>query len=209
ISCFILTSNNHLDKLILFLFLLIAPFVSSQEFEIGPMFNLERTSFNVPDDSFIIIGEYGGEGSRTTGYENNFSFGIFGQLFLEERIAVAGELFYSKTTSTELKGVAFSSINFIPYTSLSLIRNGELYLNLGAGVAYMVKTPDFDNQELNEKTKKIDFPIKLGVNYRFPKYLIIDVGIHSPFTKIVEDELLRTAYYLGVKIPLNQLLDKK
>ncbi|MBP0905860.1 hypothetical protein ACFSKN_15075 [Mariniflexile gromovii] len=197
-----------MKKITLLLMFLICGLSFAQEFEIGPMFNYERTSFNIPDDSFIIVGEYGGEGSRTTGYESNFSFGVFGQFFLEERIAIAGELFYTKTTSTEFKDIEFTSINFIPYASLSLIRNGELYLNLGAGIAYMTKTPDFENEELNEKTKKFDFPIKLGLNYRFPKLLIIDVGIHSPFSRIVEDELLRTAYYLGIKIPLNQILNK-
>lgn len=172
------------------------------------MFNYESTSFNIPDDSYIIIGEYGGEGSRTTGYEGNFSVGVFSQIFLEERVAIAGELFYTKTTSTELKDIEFTSINFIPYASLSLIRNGELYLNLGAGVAYMVKTPDFQDEELNDRIKKIDIPIKLGASYRFPKFAIIDIGIHSSVTRVIEDELLRTAYYIGLKIPLNQLLNK-
>lgn len=195
-----------MKKFVFIILLFFCGLSYSQEFEIGPMFNYERTSFNIPDDSFIIIGDFGGEGSRTTGYESNFSFGIFSQLFLEERIAIAGELFFSKTTSTELRDIEFTSINFIPYASLSLIRNGELYLNLGAGIAYMVKTPDFENEDLNNKTKKIDFPIKLGVNYRFPKFVIIDVGIHSPFSRIVEDELLRTAYYIGLKIPLNQIV---
>lgn len=197
-----------MKKIILLVILFLCELTYSQEFEIGPMFNYERTSFNIPDDSFIIVGEYGGEGSRTTGYESNFSIGIFSQFFLEERIAVAGELFYTKTTSTELKDIEFTSINFIPYASLSLIKNGELYLNLGAGIAYMIKTPDFQDEALNKKTKKIDFPIKLGLNYRFPKLVIIDAGIHSPFSRIVEDELLRTAYYIGIKIPLNQILNK-
>jgi hypothetical protein len=195
-------------KKITLLLLLISQLSFSQEFEIGPMFNYERTSFNITDDSFIVVGEFGGEGSRTTGYESNFSFGIFSQFFLEERIAIAGELFYTKTTSTELNNVEFTSINFIPYASLSLIKNREFYLNLGAGIAYMTKTPDFENEELNEKTKKVDFPIKLGLNYRFPKLLIIDVGIHSPFSRIIEDELLRTAYYIGIKIPLNQIINE-
>ena len=201
--------KHKMKKIVLIVISVLCELSYSQEFEIGPMFNYERTSFNIPDDSFIIVGEFGGEGSRTTGYESNFSFGIFSQLFLEERIAIAGELFYTKTTSTELQDIEFTSINFIPYASLSLIRNGELYLNLGAGIAYMVKTPQFENEELNNKTKKIDFPIKLGVNYRFPKFIIIDVGIHSPFSRIVEDELLRTAYYMGIKIPLNQILINK
>ena len=82
-------------KKIILLLILIPQLSFSQEFEIGPMFNYERTSFNIPDDSFIVVGEYGGEGSRTTGYENNFSFGVFSQFFLEERIAIAGELFYT------------------------------------------------------------------------------------------------------------------
>ncbi len=195
-----------MKKAIIMILLLLGTVSYSQEFEIGPMLNFERTSFNIPDASFIMIGDYGGEGSRTTGYENNFSFGIFGQFFMEERVAVAGELFYTKTTSAELEGIEFTSINLIPYASLSLIKNEELYLNLGAGIAYMVKTPQFENADLNRKTRKMDFPIKLGLNYRFPKLVIIDLGIHSPFSRIVEDELLRTAYYLGIKIPLNQIL---
>lgn len=197
-----------MKKITLLIILIINQIGFSQEFEIGPMFNYESTTFNIPDSSFIIIGEFGGEGSRTTGFESNFSFGVYSQIFLKERIAIAGELFYTKTTSSELTDVEFSSINFIPYISLALIVNTELYLNIGGGIAYMIKTPDFDNDDLTNRTKKIDIPLKLGLSYRFPKYLIIDAGVHSSITKVVEDELLRTAYYLGIKIPLNQFLSK-
>jgi len=91
---------------------------------------------------------------------------------------------------------------------LSIFINTKLHLNIGGGIAYMIKTPYFDNDDLNKRTKKVDIPLKLGLSYRFPKYLIIDTGIHTSVTKVVEDEILRTAYYLGIKTPLNQLLNK-
>ncbi len=188
--------------------LLVYCFSHSQEFEIGPMFNYEATTLVIPDNSYFIVGEMGGQGTKSTGFETNFSIGVFAQYFLEERIAIAAELFYGKTTSTDLKDTEFTSVSFIPYSSMSLIKNSELYLNFGAGIAYMLKTPDFENEELNNKIRKIDVPFKIGLNYRFPKLFIIDVGIHNSFTKVVKDELFRTSYYVGVKMPLNQILDR-
>lgn len=187
---------------------LVFGFSYSQDFEIGPMFNYEATTLVIPDNSYFIVGEMGGQGTKSTGFESNFSFGVFAQYFLEERIAIAAELFYGKTTSRDLEDTEFTSVSFIPYGSMSLIKNSELYLNFGAGIAYMLKTPDFENEELNNEIRKIDVPFKIGLNYRFPKLFIIDVGIHNSFTKIIKDVLFRTSYYVGIKVPLNQTLNR-
>lgn len=197
----------------LLLFLLLGVTNSyAQEFEIGPMLNLERTSFNIPDDSFIVIGGpgSGSKGSRTTGYENNFSAGIYGSYYFSERFAFSAELFYTKTTATEFEDYAFNSINLIPYISYSLLEDIPLFINLGGGVAYMVRTPDFnDRYEVEEnEIKKVDIPLKLSVSYKVKNYFLIDFGIHSSVTRVVEDKILRTAYFIGVKVPLNKFLNK-
>tara|TARA_B100002051_G_C16435158_1_gene486180 strand:+ start:59 stop:670 length:612 start_codon:yes stop_codon:yes gene_type:complete len=195
-----------------FLLILIAGTNSySQEFEIGPMFNLEHTSFNIPDDSFIVIGGpgTGGKGSRTTGFENNFSGGIYGSYFFSEQLALSAELFYTKTSATEFGDKSFSSINLIPYLSYKFFEEVPLFLNLGGGIAYMVKTPDFgDAYSIEEnEIKKIDIPLKFSVSYNVKDFILIDLGIHSSVTSVVEDKILRTAYFVGVKMPLNKLLN--
>lgn len=195
--------------LIVFIFLLNLN-VYSQELEFGPLLNYERTSFNIPDDSFIVIGGPGGggPGSRTTGFETNFAFGGFATYYFDERIAVSGELFYVKTTATEFPGLAFTSLNLIPYVSVGLFNKFPLYLNLGGGVAYMLSTPNFEEYPSipDEDVKNIDIPIKAGFSYRIHHIVTIELGVHTSFTRVVKDELLRTHHYLGVKIPLNALL---
>ena len=195
----------------IFLFILLTYTNSySQEFEIGPMFNLEHTSFNIPDDSFIVIGGpgAGSEGSRTTGFENNFSGGIYGSYFFSEQLALSAELFYTKTSSTEFGEKSFSSINFIPYLSYGFFEDIPLFINLGGGVAYMIKTPDFGDKYSiqEEEIKKVDIPLKFSISYNVKDLFLIDLGIHSSVTRVVEDKILRTAYFIGVKVPLNKLI---
>lgn len=160
----------------IFLFLTII-YSYSQEYEIGPMFNLERTSFNIPDNSFIVIGGpgTGSKGSRTTGYENNISGGIYGSYFFSEQLAFSAELFYTKTSATEFGNKSFSSINFIPYLTYGFFNEIPLFLNLGGGIAYMVKTPDFGDDysiEANE-IKKVDIPLKFSIFYNVKDFFLI------------------------------------
>lgn len=191
--------------------LLITSYGISQEFEIGPMINYEPSSFNIPDSSFIVIGGPGGasEGSRTTGFEKHITFGGYAAYFFEDNVGVAAELFYQETSATEFGDNVFKSINFIPYGAFEFW-NTNIFLNLGAGIGLMIDTPEFgEGYNVDKKDiKKFDIPVKAGFDYKIDNILTIGFGVHSSVTRVVKDEILRTHYYLGIKVPLNRILAK-
>ncbi|MAP53493.1 hypothetical protein [Altibacter sp.] len=201
---------KNLFFLIFSVFLFSIPSVG-QQFEVGPMVNYDRTSFNVPDSSFIVIGGPGGgsEGSRTTGFETNFSLGAYGTYYFHEHFGLAAEIYYTETSATEFQDNVFKSLNIIPYITAELW-NTNIYLNLGGGFAYMLDTPEFegDFSVTDEAIRTFDIPIKMAVNYRITDIITIDVGIHTSATRVVKDEITRVHHYLGIKVPLNRILSK-
>ncbi|WP_034258591.1 outer membrane beta-barrel protein [Altibacter lentus] len=197
--------------LIFFLCSLFSIPAMAQQLEVGPMVNYDRTSFNIPDSSFIVIGGPGGgsEGSRTTGFETNYSVGAYGTYYFHEHFGIAGELYYTETSATEFDDNVFKSLNFIPYITAELW-NTNIYLNLGGGFAYMLDTSMFDGDyNVNEEDiQSFDIPIKMAVNYRITDIITIDLGIHTSATRVVKDDITRVHHYLGIKVPLNRILSK-
>ncbi|MEM7085911.1 MAG: hypothetical protein AAF489_07000 [Bacteroidota bacterium] len=186
----------------------------SQSFEVGPMLNLERTTFTVPTGDIVIIvgGTGGGEDTRNTGYESNIAFGGYFSYYpdggFSDRLALSTELFYNETSSTEFGDLSFSTISLIPYVSFSFFDDFPLFMGIGGGIAFVLDKPSFPQESFNDDIQNIDIPLKMMLAYRFEDIVTIELGVHGSVTKVVKDEVARNSYYLGVKVPLNQLLKK-
>lgn len=184
-----------------------------QSLEIGPMFNLERTTFTIPTEGFsIILGGNGGisENTRNTGRDSNIAVGGYISYYFDggysDRFAVSAELFYNKTSSPEFGDNSFSTISLIPYFNISFFDDFPLFFGFGGGIAFAINTPTFEDDFTNERVKNVDIPLKLFTAYRLENIITIELGVHGSVTKIIEDIASRNSYYFGVKVPLNKLL---
>ena len=192
-------------KKIVLLALLCCQFTFSQEYEIGALTNLERTTFISPDNSYIRISNSGsGPGTKSEGYDTNLSVGMYFSYFYEIDEVFSAELFVTKTSAANLEDFSYTSINFIPYYSFNPFESyfdlGNFLVTIGGGVAYMLKSPNLYLDTTKER--KFDIPMKLGISYRYKNKFNIEIGTHTSFTEIHKDKIQRGAHYLGIKIPL-------
>jgi len=196
-------------RIVSFLILLCAfsSIALGQEYVYGPSFSLDRTSFNIPDTSILIIGGPGGGGvgSENLGRESNFSAGGYFFGFPSDRAFYGGELIYSRQTATRAEGVVVNSINIIPQFGFDPL-DINLFLNGGIGAGYLLSINGIDNMS---ETNQFDIIIKAGLAYRVKNIITIEAGIRGSVTDFESSsEVTRESIYIGAKIPLNQLISK-
>jgi len=177
----------------------------AQENEFGLMFNIANTTLSVPNGG-ITISSGGGisENTDNTGYKTNLAIGLYGSFNVQHRTNIGVDLFYDKTSSKDLKDTEFTAINLIPYFDYDIF-GINLFVNIGAGVGYILNEPDFDNQNL--KTEKFDFIAKIALSYKFESIGRIEIGTYSAVTSVVKDYLSRHKYYIGIKFPIDKYLE--
>lgn len=178
----------------------------AQNITYGIMGNLTNTTFDVATGEVSI--NQNGELSthtRNTGFELNTAIGVYGLFKIDERYHIGVELFYDKTTSTELKGVEVTSYNFMPYCRTNIIQE-YFQLDIGIGLGF--------SNELNfigigaPEVEKTDLIAKVGLASKISKFVYLELGAYPSITWLLEDSMKRTRLYLGVKLPLNMYFKK-
>lgn len=192
------------------LFAFISISVLSQDWDIGPMADLSRTTFSIPDTraSNIAIGL--DQMRPDINAETNFAVGIFGLYNYKERLVYGGQLFYSKhsiSNTTRLNNV--QAIQLIPYLSYDFFNIG-LFTGIGIGVGYITNIDEsIATFEENSALNSIDFPAKFALWYRIKDIAIIEVGGNYSLTAFEgNSEAKRVGLHVGLKIPLNKILYK-
>ncbi len=205
--------NTMLRTLIVLLFLFLSTQTFAQRrgghFEIGPMFNLEYSTIYVNTGELVITntGEVKEEW-KDSGYDTNFSGGVYGMYYFESRIALGAELYYDKITSTEFGSENYyTSITFLPFINLNFIESVEnLYFGAGGGVSFIQETPEYGSEVDPEDIREITIPLKLSASYRFKNRITFETGVHGEILGVVKDLARRNSFFVGVKIPINRIL---
>lgn len=179
-------------------------------FEIGPMVNFEYSTLFV-NTGELVIDNYGKvkEEWENTGYESNFSGGIYAMYyFYESRVGVGAELYYDKVSSTEFgEENYYNSITFLPFINLNIIEKLEnLYFGAGGGVSFIQNSPEYGPEVNSEDIRDITIPLKLSASYRFRNRVTIETGVHGEILEAVKDLVLRNSFFVGVKIPVNRII---
>ncbi len=188
-------------------------YLNAQSLELGPLINYEKTSFSVPTGN-ILIGGPGGASkeTRNTGFETNIALGAYFMIYpdgvFSDRFGYGAELFYIKNTSTEIKDFSVSTINLIPYINVSPFADFPFFVGIGGGVSYVISSENNTGTVPDDDINNFGFQTKLAVSYRFENIITIEFGAHSEFSDLVDDQIKTNTYYLGIKLPLNQLLNK-
>lgn len=179
---------------------------NSQSITYGIMGNLTNTTFDVATGEISI--NQNGELSthtRNTGFELNTAIGLYGLFKMDERSQIGVELFYDKTTSTELKGVEVTSFNFMPFFRTNIIREYvQLDIGIGAGFSNELHFAGIDAPEV----EKTDLIAKVGLASKVSKLVYVEFGAYPSISWLLEDSMKRTRLFLGVKLPLNMYFRK-
>ncbi|MDR5591221.1 hypothetical protein [Christiangramia sp. SM2212] len=179
------------------------------DFEIGPMVNFEYTSLIVSSGQKSINNQGRIEEDwNATGYESNFSAGLYTMFFIQERVGVGAELYYDKTTSTDFgEENYYTSVTFLPFVNINFIESiPGLYFGAGGGISLIQDSPDYMDLFEEEEIQDIALIGKLSATYRFRNIITIETGIHGDVLEVVKDRVKRNSFFLGVKIPLNRIL---
>lgn len=194
----------------LFLFLSIQSFAQRRgsHFEIGPMFNLEYSTIYVNTGELVITNSGNvQEEWKDSGYETNFSGGVYGMYYFDSRIALGAELYYDKITSTDFGSENYyTSITFLPFVNLNFLERIEnLYFGAGGGVSFIQQSPEYGPEVDPEDIREITIPLKLSASYRFKNRITLETGVHGEILTAVKDLAKRNSFFLGVKIPVNRI----
>lgn len=193
--------------------ILTTNYLIAQSVEFGPMINYEQTTFTVPTGNIVIGGPGGGgEETRNTGHETNIAFGGYFMLYpdgvFSDRFGYGAELYYLNNTSTEIKDFSASTINFIPYLNFSPFTDFPFFVGFGGGVSYIISSNNNIETLSDNDINNFGLQVKFAASYRIENIATIEVGAHGGFLDIVDDQLKTNSYYFGIKVPLNQLLNR-
>lgn len=193
--------------------ILTTNYLVAQSVEFGPMINYEQTTFTVPTGNIVIGGPGGAsEETRNTGHETNIAFGGYFMVYpdgiFSDRFGYGAELFYLKNTSTEISEFSASTINLIPYVNFSPFADFPFFVGLGGGVSYIISTENNIETLTDDDINNFGLQLKLAASYRIENIATIEFGVHGGFLDIVDDQLKTNTYYLGIKVPLNKLINK-
>lgn len=172
----------------------------AQENNFGILFNVESTTLTV-DTGETVINYDGTSGQRTEnlGRKVNFSAGVYGTINLQDNTNIAIELFYNRTSAKDVPNATFDALNLVPYIDIDYF-DINLYFNVGAGMGYMINKPDFNDESIT--TEDFDFFGKFALAYKFDDLGRIEAGFNLPFTEVINDNISRSKYYIGVKFPI-------
>ncbi|MCG9971138.1 hypothetical protein [Christiangramia crocea] len=199
-----------LKKLVYCLFFLFSVSSYSQkwreirEFEIGPMFNYQHTSLYVANDLFD---ESANEGFSNSGFEPNYALGIYGIYYLKPKIGIGAELFYDRTSSSELEDDNhYNSLTFLPYVNYDPFRHiRNLYFGAGIGISFIQEAPEYGSAVKEEDIRVITVPIKLSASYRIRNQVTLELGLHVEAMEVVMDHVRRNAIFFSMKVPVNRV----
>lgn len=175
-----------------------------RDYEIGPMLNYEHTSLYVADD---VFGNGDGEGYSMSGFEPNFGAGVYFIYYLWPKTGLGAELFYQKTTSSELQSDNYyNSLTFMPYVNFDPFRQIEnWYFGAGVGASFIQESPDYGSSVKEEDVRVITMPVKLTTSYRIRNRITFELGAQAELFEVVKDQVRRTAVYFGIKVPFNRV----
>jgi hypothetical protein len=194
-------------NILLYLILFISITSYSQryrDFEVGPMLNYEHTSLYVSNDLFD---GNKADGFSNSGFEPNYAAGIYGIYYLLPRIGLGAELYYQRTSSTELEGGEhYNSLTFMPYINIDPFRQlSGLYFGAGIGIAFIQEAPDYGGRVKEEDIRVVTIPVKLSISYRIRNQVTFEMGVQAEVFEVVHNQVRRNALYFGVKIPFNRV----
>lgn len=178
---------------------------SQKRFNFGTLLNYEKTTLTIPNGQIVVSTNGGGisEQTRSTGYKSTFGLGFYGRYIFDEEWnhSISLDLFYDKTSSEQFSEVNYHAINLIPYIDLNLFKT-NIHLNLGFGLGFILNKVELQNTDRVQNN--IDVIGKLGLQYFYKDYIIIEIGKYPPIKEVVKDYFGRDKYYFGVKIPLDK-----
>lgn len=180
---------------------------AQKRFNFGAMVNYENTTLSVPNGKFVVYSNGGiSEQTNSTGYRPSMGIGLYGRYVFdcEWNHSISLDLFYDKTSSKQFSDVNFHAINVIPYFDLNLFKS-NIHLNLGFGLGFILNKVELNNEERVQNN--IDVIGKLGLQYFYKDYIIIEIGKYPPIKEVVKDYFGRDKYYFGVKIPLDEYFE--
>ncbi|QYA24739.1 hypothetical protein G3I01_04205 [Gramella sp. MT6] len=175
-----------------------------RDYEIGPMLNYEHTSLYVADD---VFGNGDGERFSMSGFEPNFGAGVYFIYYFRPKMGLGAELFYQKTTSTELDNDNYyNSLTFMPYVNFDPFRQIEnWYFGGGIGASFIQESPDYGSSVKEADVRVITMPVKLTTSYRIRNKITFELGAQAELFEVVKDQVRRTAIYMGIKVPFNRV----
>lgn len=175
-----------------------------REFEVGPMFNYHHTSLFVANDLF---NEDDKAGFSNSGFEPNYGLGIYAIYYLKPKIGVGAELFYDRTSSTQLEDDNhYNSLTFLPYVNYDPFRRvRNLYFGAGIGISFIQEAPEYGPKVKEEDIRVITIPVKLSASYRIRNQVTVEVGVYAEAMEVVMDQVRRNALFFGMKVPLNRV----
>ncbi|MCM8569801.1 hypothetical protein NE848_10445 [Gramella jeungdoensis] len=174
-----------------------------REFEVGPMLNYHHTSLYVANDIFYDDKD----GYSNSGFEPNYGLGIYGIYYLKPKIGIGAELFYDRTTSSELEDDNhYNSLTLLPYVNYDPFRRvRNLYFGAGIGVSFIQEAPEYGSVVKEEDIRVITVPVKLSASYRIRNQVTFELGIYAEIMEVVMDQVRRNALFFGMKVPLNRV----
>lgn len=181
-----------------------------QTIEFGPSLGYHLTAFQRPDTGTIVINSTGGgNGKVTTETDGNLAFGGYFAYYSESLLGFMAEAFYVTTSTPNYNADGIQSINVIASATGELFNSG-FYVNIGGGAGFLLNEPDFSNEGevVGNNYKNIDFLVKGAFQYRFEEVLTLEGGIMAGLTNVVDEEINRFHFFVGVKVPLNLIINK-
>jgi hypothetical protein len=198
-------SNLMCKKIILSLFIIFSIDGYTQryrDFEYGPMLNYEHTSLYLDNEIFKA-----GEGTSNSGFEPNFAAGLYGVYYLWPKVGLGAELYYQRTSASDLKGNDhYNSVTIMPYVNYDPFRQvSGLYFGFGAGVAFIQEAPDFGSKVLEKDIRVVTIPVKISTSYRIRNQVTFELGAQAEVFEVVHNQVRRNGLFFGMKIPFNRI----